>query len=72
VASRVADPDGTVPVSNDELSTVRDAARGLVPLLESLASGERAKVVLTQRGAMVGVIITPERYAQLLPPERRK
>jgi hypothetical protein len=70
--SRVADPGGTIPVSNDELSTVRNATRGLVPLLEGLARGDREKVVLTQRGAMVGVIVTPERYAQLLPPERRK
>jgi hypothetical protein len=59
-----------IPVSNDELATVREAARGLAPLLRDLEAGRKRKVVLTQKGAMVGVIVTPAAYADMLRRQR--
>lgn len=64
----MSEPVQGVRVSNQELTTVREAMRELSRLLAQLDAGELEKVVLTQRNQMRAVLITLERYAQL---ERR-
>jgi len=53
-------------VRNEELRTTRELAREVNPILDSLSSGELAKVVVTDRsGKMRAVMITPEEYDDL-------
>jgi PHD/YefM family antitoxin component YafN of YafNO toxin-antitoxin module len=52
-------------VSNQELTTVREAMRELGRLLDQLDEGGLDKVVLTQRNQMRAVLITVERYSAL-------
>jgi PHD/YefM family antitoxin component YafN of YafNO toxin-antitoxin module len=61
----------SVRVTNQELTTVRQAVRELHRLLASLEQGELEKVVLTQRNQMRAVLITLERYSELERSERR-
>jgi len=53
-------------VRNEELRTTRELAREVNPILDSLSSGELAKVVVTDRsGKMRAVMVTPEEYDNL-------
>ena len=56
----------SLQVSNQELATVREAMRELHRLLAALEDGQLEKIVLTQKNQMRAVLITPERYSQLL------
>ena len=56
----------SLQVSNQELATVREAMRELHRLLATLEDGQLEKIVLTQKNQMRAVLITPERYSQLL------
>jgi PHD/YefM family antitoxin component YafN of YafNO toxin-antitoxin module len=62
----MSEPLHSVRVSNAELATVREAMRELHRLLAQLDRGELEKVVLTQRNQMRAVLITLERYNQLV------
>jgi PHD/YefM family antitoxin component YafN of YafNO toxin-antitoxin module len=53
-------------VCNDELATVREAMRELHRLLHQLEHGRLEKVVLTQKNQMRAVLVSVERYAQLV------
>lgn len=55
-----------IPVSNDELHTIRDAMRGLNRLVDDLEAGRLDKIVLTQHNRMRAVVIPVEVYAQLV------
>ena len=55
-------------VRNDELKSMRQAARELGRMIESLDRGELEKLVLTQRNQMRAVVVSLERYAEI---ERR-
>jgi PHD/YefM family antitoxin component YafN of YafNO toxin-antitoxin module len=56
---------GKVEVSNDELWSVRSAARELGRLVEQLHSGEAEKVVLTKRGQMCAVVVSLDDFAAM-------
>src|SRR5450755_222569 len=66
VLTRMSEPLHSVRVSNAELATVREAMRELHRLLAQRDRGELEKVVLTQRNQMRAVLITLERYNQLV------
>jgi PHD/YefM family antitoxin component YafN of YafNO toxin-antitoxin module len=59
----MADP---IPVSNDELHTIRDAMRGLNRLVDDLEAGRLDKIVLTQHNRMRAVVIPVDVYAQFV------
>jgi hypothetical protein len=61
----MTEPTQSVRVSNQELTTVREAMRELNRLLVQLERGDLEKVVLTQRNQMRAVLISIERYAEL-------
>jgi len=52
-------------VRNDELKSVRQAARELGRLIETLDAGEQEKLVLTQRNQMRAVLLSVDRYAEI-------
>jgi hypothetical protein len=52
-------------VSNQELTTVREAMRELGRLLDQLDEGQVDKIVLTQHNRMRAVLVTVERYSEL-------
>ena len=68
---RMSEPAHSVRVTNQELTTVRQAVRELHRLLAQLEQGELEKVVLTQHNQMRAVLITLERYSELECGERR-
>lgn len=51
-----------IPVSNEELATVREAMRGLNRMVAALERGEQEKFVLTKQGRMVAVVIPIDAY----------
>lgn len=55
-----------VPVSNDELHTIRDAMRGLNRMVDDMEAGRLEKVVLTQHGRMRAVVLPVDVYAEYL------
>lgn len=55
-----------VPVSNDELHTIRDAMRGLNRMVDDMEAGRLEKVVLTQHGRMRAVVLPVDVYADYL------
>lgn len=62
-----AKPSMAIPVSNDELMTVRDAMRSLNRVVDGLSGGpEPTKAVLTSRGKMVAVVLAVDEYRNLL------
>ncbi len=54
-----------VPVSNDELRTVRHAMRDLHDLVELLECGKAEKFVLTKHGQMRAVVVSVDHFARL-------
>jgi hypothetical protein len=58
--------DRSIPVTNEELRTVRDAMREMLALLDMLDDETLHKVVLTHRGQMRAVLVSVEEYARLL------
>jgi antitoxin (DNA-binding transcriptional repressor) of toxin-antitoxin stability system len=54
-----------VRVSNNELTTIRDAMRGLHQMVDRLERGELEKIVLTQRNRMRAVVLPLERYGDM-------
>lgn len=57
-------------VRNDELLTVREAMREMNRHVGDLNTGQREKLVLTQRNRMCAVVISAERYAELVRTEQ--
>ena len=55
-----------IRIKSDELATVREAMRGLNRMVAELQSGEREKLVLLQRNQMAAVVLSVERYAELV------
>jgi hypothetical protein len=55
-----------IPVSNAELWSTRDFMRQGHELLVKLKKGNLDKVVLTRGGRMEAVVLTVERYAELM------
>jgi PHD/YefM family antitoxin component YafN of YafNO toxin-antitoxin module len=55
-----------VRVANDELATVREAMRELNRIIDALESGELEKVVLTHRNRMRAVVVSLERFSELV------
>jgi len=53
-------------VANEELATVREAMRELNRMVEALERGELDKVVLTQRNQIRAVLVSLERYVELV------
>jgi hypothetical protein len=58
--------DPALRVANGELATVREAMRELNRLIEALDRGHLDKVVLTQRNRMRAVVVSLERFAELV------
>ena len=54
-----------IPVSNGELRTIREAMREMSSLLDLLDEGVLAKVVLTSKGQLRGVLLSVDEYAKL-------
>lgn len=52
-------------VKNEELRTTRELARETNAILAALSAGDVGKIVITQNGKFVGVIITPAQYDDL-------
>lgn len=52
-------------VHNDELTTMREAARDLPRKLEALERGDVEKLVVTQRSKMRAVVVSVDRYAEI-------
>ena len=53
----------------DEIIATKEAARTLPSALERLDSGDADQIVITRRNAPRAVLITVERYEQLLEAE---
>ena len=58
--------DIEITTSNKELRTTREVMRELNSILEQLDSGSVEKVVLTRQGQIVGVLLAPYRYKELI------
>jgi hypothetical protein len=58
--------DIEITTSNKELRTTREAMRELNSIIEQLASGSVEKIVLTRNGQIVGVLLSPDMYADLV------
>jgi hypothetical protein len=54
-----------VEVSNEELRSVRDAARELGKLVDCLESGEAEKFVLTKHGQMRAVVVSVDDFSTM-------
>ena len=52
-------------VKNEELRTTRELARETNAIVAALSSGDVEKVVVTQGGKFVAVMITPAQYDDL-------
>jgi prevent-host-death family protein len=59
----------TLRVRLDEIIATKEAARTLPSALERLDSGDADQLVITRRNAPRAVLITVERYEQLLEAE---
>jgi hypothetical protein len=55
-----------IPVSNEEVRSVREAMRNLSALLDQLEQGDPEKLVLFQNSRIRAVLLSPERYAELI------
>jgi hypothetical protein len=55
-----------IPISNDEVRSVRDAMRNLTSLIDHLEQDEVEKFVLLQNNRIRAVLLSPERYAELI------
>lgn len=53
-------------VKNEELRTLREAMRELTALLDQLEKGDIEKVVLTSRGRMRGVLVSVDKFSELV------
>jgi hypothetical protein len=62
-----------LPIRDNELLSIRAAARNLYDTVDKLQRNEASKfVLLNSRNEMQAVILTPESYAELLQtPEQR-
>lgn len=49
-------------IRNNELRTTREAMRELNAILDQLRKGDIEKMVLTQKGKIRGVLISPESF----------
>lgn len=54
-----------INVASEELRTTREITRELNASLALLASGKLEKIVLVRGADLVGVLLSPERYAAL-------
>lgn len=61
-----------IEVRNEELRTVREAMREMTAILDQLEQRDLDKVVLTQRGKLRGVLLSPNRYALLTQTKEGK
>jgi len=61
----------TLRVRLDEIIATKEAARTLPSALERLDSGDADQIVITRRNAPRAVLITVERYEQLLEAEAK-
>jgi prevent-host-death family protein len=61
----------TLRVRLDEIIATKEVARTLPSALERLDSGDADQIVITRRNAPRAVLITVERYEQLLEAEAR-
>lgn len=52
-------------VRNEELRTTREAMREMNALLDQLEAGDIEKIVLTRRGKISGVLLSPTHYDEL-------
>lgn len=52
--------------SNDEMTTARELGRNYAKLMQKLADGDLEKVVITKHGKMEGVLVTADRYEELV------
>lgn len=55
-----------IVTENRELVSSRFFYRNYARMMNKLAEGEIDKIVLTKRGKMVGVILTPETYEKVV------
>lgn len=55
-----------IPVSNDQLVTVREAMRTLNQIVDRLQGLHERKAVLTRHGKMVAVVLSADDYRELL------
>ena len=54
-----------IRVNNDELRTTRELMREANPLVDLLEAGELEKVVITRKGKIVAIMLTPDGYGEL-------
>lgn len=59
-----------IPVSNDEMRTVRDAMRDLNRMIDRLDSGEAEKFVLLTQSRMRAVVVSVQAYSDLCSQAR--
>lgn len=55
-----------IVTDNSELVSSRFFYRNYAKMMNKLTDGEIEKIVLTKRGKMVGVILTPEAYEKAI------
>ena len=55
-----------INTENKELVSSRFFYRNYAKMMNKLLDGEIEKIVLTRRGKMVGVILTPENYEKAI------
>ncbi len=53
-------------VRNEELRTTRELSREVASCVEALKNGDVDKLVITQGGKMVAVMVSPEKFEDLL------